>query len=64
MSLVMILTFILFVLGLIIAVGGLYVVMNDKDVNKFITKVDVRVIRLSGAIIAIVGVLMMFMRCM
>ena len=60
----MVLTFILFVLGLIVSVGGLYVVMNDKDVNKFITKVDVRVIRLCGVLITIIGVLIMYMRCM
>lgn len=61
----MVLTFIIFVVGLIIAVGGLYVVLNDKEINKMITGVDmVKVVRLSGVVITIIGVMMMFMRCM
>lgn len=61
----MVLTFIIFVVGLIIAVGGLYVVLNDKEINKMITVIDmVKVVRLSGVVITIIGVMMMFMRCM
>jgi uncharacterized protein YjeT (DUF2065 family) len=60
----MVLTFIIFVVGLIIAVGGLYVVLNDKEINKMITALDmVKVVRLSGVVITIIGVMMMFMRC-
>ena len=60
----MVLTFIIFVVGLIIAVGGIYVVLNDKEINKMITGIDmVKVVRLSGAVITIIGVMMMFMRC-
>jgi hypothetical protein len=58
------LTFIIFVVGLIIAVGGIYVVLNDKEINKMITGVDmVKVVRLSGVVITIIGVMMMFVRC-
>ena len=60
----MVLTFIIFVVGLIIAVGGIYVVLNDKEINKMITGIDmVKVVRLSGVVITIIGVMMMFMRC-
>jgi hypothetical protein len=60
----MVLTFIIFVVGLIIAVGGLYVVLNDKEINKMITGVDMtKIVRLCGVVVTIIGVMMMFLRC-